>query len=102
MVATRYAELAYQGFWFSELRESLDAFVIKSAQFVTGDVRVRLYRGTCRVVGVRSRYSLYSQGLAEPNVTGDEFSGQDGVQGYMKTLTQSLKLRQNDPHKRAR
>jgi argininosuccinate synthase len=100
IVASRYAELSYQGFWFSELRESLDAFILKATEFVTGDVRVRLHRGTCRVVGVRSRYSLYSQGLAEPNVQGDEFAGQDGVQGYVKTLTQSL--RQSELSKRAR
>lgn len=101
-VAMRYAELAYQGFWFSELRHALDAFVVKAAQFVTGDVRVRLHRGTCRVVGVRSRYSLYSQGLAEPNVQGDEFAGQDGVQGYVQTLSQPLKLRQAEQRPRTR
>ena len=65
--------------------------------FVTGDVRIRLHRGNCRVVGVRSRYSLYSQGLAEPNVEDDEFSGQDGVQGYLTTISKkTAKLRQSE------
>lgn len=60
----RYADLVYDGMWFSPLKEALDAFVESSQRFVTGDVRLRLEPGRCFVVGRRSDYSLYDYGLA--------------------------------------
>ncbi len=63
-VALRYAELVYDGFWFTPLREALDAFVNQTQQPVTGEVRVRLYRGRADAVGVESPYSLYDATLA--------------------------------------
>jgi argininosuccinate synthase len=60
----RYAELVYDGLWFSPLKEALDAFVDASQAFVTGEVRLRLEPGTCRVTGRRSPHSLYDYGLA--------------------------------------
>ncbi len=59
----RYAELIYNGFWFSPEREMLQALIDKSQQFVTGRVRLKLYKGTTRVVGRESPYSLYDQDL---------------------------------------
>lgn len=63
-VALRYAELVYDGFWFAPLREALDAFVNQTQQAVTGEVRVRLYRGRADADGVESPYSLYDPTLA--------------------------------------
>jgi argininosuccinate synthase len=60
----RYAELVYDGLWFSPLKEALDAFVEASQAFVTGEVRLRLEPGSCRVTGRRSPHSLYDYGLA--------------------------------------
>jgi argininosuccinate synthase len=60
----RYAELVYDGLWFSPLREALDAFVDSSQAPVTGEVRLRLEPGRCFVVGRRSPHSLYDYGLA--------------------------------------
>jgi argininosuccinate synthase len=60
----RYAELVYDGLWFSPLREALDAFVDTSQEPVTGEVRLRLEPGRCFVVGRRSPHSLYDYGLA--------------------------------------
>ncbi|MGD9797612.1 MAG: argininosuccinate synthase, partial [Acidimicrobiia bacterium] len=60
----RYAELIYDGLWFSPLKEALDAFVESSQAFVTGEVRLRLEPGSCRVTGRRSPHSLYDYGLA--------------------------------------
>lgn len=60
----RYAELVYDGLWFSPLRNALDAFVESSQQYVSGEVRLRLEKGRCIVVGRRSSYSLYDYGLA--------------------------------------
>jgi argininosuccinate synthase len=60
----RYAELVYDGLWFSPLKEALDAFVDASQEHVTGDVRMALEPGRCWVVGRRAERSLYDYGLA--------------------------------------
>jgi argininosuccinate synthase len=60
----RYAELIYNGFWFSPEREMLQALIDKSQEFVTGRVRLKLYKGSAWVVGRESPYSLYDQDLA--------------------------------------
>jgi argininosuccinate synthase len=59
----RYAELIYNGFWFSPEREMLQAAIDKSQEFVTGTVRVKLYKGSATIVGRSSPYSLYDQDL---------------------------------------
>jgi argininosuccinate synthase len=60
----RYAELVYDGLWYSPLRQALDAFVDSSQRHVNGEVRLRLEPGSCSVVGRRSPDSLYDYGLA--------------------------------------
>ena len=61
----RYADLVYDGLWFSPLKEALDAFVDESQRFVTGDVRLRCeVPGRCLAVGRRSEVGLYDYGLA--------------------------------------
>jgi argininosuccinate synthase len=59
----KYAELIYCGFWFSPEREMLQAAIDKSQEFVTGSVRLKLYKGNVGVVGRESEYSLYDQDL---------------------------------------
>ena len=59
----RYAELVYYGFWFTPEREMLQALIDKSQEFVTGTVRMKLYKGNAVVVGRESPYSLYNQDL---------------------------------------
>ncbi|MDP2662706.1 MAG: argininosuccinate synthase, partial [Dehalococcoidia bacterium] len=59
-----YSDLVYNGLWFSALRRDLDAFVESTQRFVTGQVRIRLFKGSCTVVGRQSPHSLYSHGLA--------------------------------------
>ncbi|MEZ5136399.1 MAG: argininosuccinate synthase [Acidimicrobiales bacterium] len=78
----RYAELVYDGLWFSPLKEALDAFVDSSQRFVTGDVRLRLESGRCFVVGRRSPYSLYDYGLATYDAA-DSFNHADS-EGFVK------------------
>ncbi len=63
-VDQRWAELVYDGLWYSPLRRSLDAFVYDASQHVTGEVRVRLHGGLAQVVGRRSDTSLYDFELA--------------------------------------
>ncbi|HET6794691.1 MAG TPA: argininosuccinate synthase [Acidimicrobiales bacterium] len=60
----RYAELVYDGLWFAPLKEALDAFVVSSQRFVTGEVRLRAEPGRCFVAGRRSPVGLYDYGLA--------------------------------------
>ncbi len=59
----KYAELIYCGFWFAPEREMLQAAIDKSQEFVTGRVRLKLYKGSVGVVGRESKYSLYDQDL---------------------------------------
>ena len=61
LVSVRYAELVYDGMWFSPLREALQAFVDETQKTVTGTVRVKLYKGNMITAGAKSPYSLYSQ-----------------------------------------
>ncbi len=64
VVAERYAELVYYGKWFTPLREALDDFVQQTQEPVTGDVKMKLYKGNCTVAGRRSPYSLYREDFA--------------------------------------
>lgn len=64
LVAKRYAELVYNGQWFTPLRHGLDAFVDAIQEVVTGSVRLRLFKGQVRIAGRRSPYSLYREDLA--------------------------------------
>ncbi len=64
LVAQKYAELVYNGLWFSPLREALDEFIAKLLEPATGSVRVKLFKGTCSVVGRTSPMSLYQEALA--------------------------------------
>jgi len=64
MIAIKFADMVYNGQWYSTLRESLSAFVDKTSELVTGKVRIKLYKGSCTAVGVQSPYTLYSEELA--------------------------------------
>ena len=64
MLAPKYAELVYNGAWFTPLREALDAFVESTQKHVTGTVRLKLYKGNCIIAGRKSPYSLYREELA--------------------------------------
>jgi len=86
----RYAELIYNGFWFSPEREMLQALIDKSQEFVTGAVTLKLYKGNVIVTGRSSPYSLYSQDL----VTFEDDKGaydQKDAQGFIKL--NALRLR---------
>ncbi len=63
-VAGEYADLVYDGRWFTGVREDMDALVDSSLRYTTGDVRVKLFKGSAVVTGRRSPYSLYDFGLA--------------------------------------
>ncbi|HEY3144024.1 MAG TPA: argininosuccinate synthase, partial [Acidimicrobiales bacterium] len=78
----RYAELIYDGLWFSPLKDALDAFVDSSQSHVTGEVRLRLSPGSCEVTGRRSPHSLYDYGLATYDAA-DQFRHEDS-EGFVR------------------
>ncbi len=75
-VAPEYADLIYNGLWFTGHRQDLAAYTESTQRFVTGTVRLKLYKGTCQVVGRKSPYSLYSHSLATYE-KGDRFDPRD-------------------------
>ncbi len=78
----RYAELVYDGLWFSPLKRALDAFIAESQVAVTGDVRLHLSPGSCEVSGRRSPHSLYDYGLATYDAE-DRFRHEDSA-GFVR------------------
>ncbi len=64
LIAVKYGEMVYDGQWFTPLREALDAFVDKTQETVTGDVKLRIYKGNIMNAGIKSPYSLYSEDIA--------------------------------------
>jgi len=63
-VASEYADLVYNGLWFTGLRQDLAAYVESTQRYVTGTIRVKLFKGNCQIVGRKSPYSLYDYSLA--------------------------------------
>ncbi|MFI5052745.1 MAG: argininosuccinate synthase [Acidimicrobiia bacterium] len=94
----RYAELVYDGLWFSPLREALDSFMASSQQHVTGEVRLRLEPGSCTVSGRRAERGLYSHDLATYDAS-DTFRHQD-AEGFIRLWGLSVETwarEQGDP-----
>jgi argininosuccinate synthase len=77
-IATRYAELVYNGQWFAPLREAFDAFVNVLSENTTGTVAIKLYKGNASVIGRKSPYSLYQQNLASFDMTGYDVTDSAG------------------------
>jgi argininosuccinate synthase len=90
-IALDYADLVYNGRWYTPLRESYDAFVQVTQQVVTGEVRVKLYKGNIIVVGRRSPYSLYDEELA--TFGEDSIYNQHDAEGFIRLFGLPLKVR---------
>jgi argininosuccinate synthase len=82
LVAQEYADLIYNGLWFSAFHQDLMAFVASTQRFVSGEVRLRLYRGSITVEGRRSEHSLYRKDLATYD-EGDKFD-HDAAKGFIR------------------
>ncbi|MHB9134257.1 MAG: argininosuccinate synthase [Armatimonadota bacterium] len=89
-IEQRYTELIYNGLWFSPLRFALDAFIDQTQQSVTGEVRMKLHKGTCMAAGRKSTNSLYSFELATYD-TGDKFD-QSLAKGFIDLWGLSAKV----------
>lgn len=87
----RYASLIYNGYWFSPEREVLQTLIDESQKGVTGDVRVKLYKGNCTVTGRRSRHSLYSPEVA--TFGEDMVYDQKDAAGFIRLNALRLKMR---------
>jgi len=91
IVAGKFAELVYSGEWFTPLREALSAFVDSTQEYITGSVKLKLYKGNIISAGTISKYSLYNENLAS-FTTGDLFSHVD-AEGFINLLGLPLKVR---------
>ena len=91
LVAQRYAELVYDGLWYSPLREALDAFVNATQKTVTGTVKVKLYKGNCMPVAIESPYSLYHRGIASFGYS--ELYDHKDAAGFINLFSLPLKVR---------
>ena len=90
IVEQKWAELVYDGLWFSPLKEALDGFCSTTQQLVTGDVRLRFLKGSCVTVGRRSKYSLYDYGLATYD-SADTFN-RDSAEGFIDLFGLSTRV----------
>ncbi len=88
-LAINFAELVYNGQWFSTLRESLSAFVDKTQEMVTGKVRLKLYKGNIIKAGVWSDYSLYSENIA---TFGESDYNQKDAEGFINLYGLPIKV----------
>ncbi len=90
-LSLKYAEIVYDGQWFSPLREALDAFFNETQQTVTGSVRIKLYKGNVKIAGMQSPYSLYQEALA--TFGRDEVYKQSDAEGFINLFGLPLKVR---------
>ena len=90
----RFAELVYMGLWFHDVRRAMQSFFHETQRFVTGEVSLKLYKGSCSVLGRRSPHSLYDSRLA--NQTNLELFDNQWAQGFTSlwTLPSRLAARQ--------
>jgi argininosuccinate synthase len=79
----KYAELIYNGFWFAPEREALQAFVDESQKFVSGTVRLKLYKGNIITCGRKSVYSLYDPDIASMEGVESDYNQNDAA-GFIR------------------
>lgn len=90
LVAAKYAELVYNGLWYSQLREALDAFVDVTQRTVTGTVRLKLYKGNIIAAGRKSPYSLYREDYA--SFGEEDVYNQQDAQGFIQLFGLPVKV----------
>ena len=90
-LALDYAEMVYNGLWFTPLREALDAFFEATSQTTTGEVTLRLYKGNVEPVSRKSPYSLYSLNIASFTM-GAEYDQKD-AQGFINLIGLPIRVR---------
>ncbi len=87
----KFADVVFEGKWFTPLREALQAFVDVTQEYVTGEVKLKLYKGNIIKQGTTSPYSLYNESIAS-FTTGDLYNHHD-AEGFINLFGLSLKVR---------
>ena len=90
-MAPKFAELVYNGLWYTPLREAMSAFVDVTQQYVTGTAKLKLYKGNCIGAGVTSPYSLYMEDIATFGDSGELYSHKDSA-GFINLYGLPLKV----------
>ena len=90
-MGNKFAQIVYEGKWFTPLREAVQAFIEKTQEYVTGEVKLKLYKGNIIKAGTTSPYSLYSESLAS-FTTGDLYDHHD-ADGFITLFGLPLKVR---------
>ena len=90
-IGNKFADVVYEGNWFTPLREALQAFVDSTQEYVTGEVKLKLYKGNIIRQGISSPYSLYNESIAS-FTTGDLYNHHD-AEGFINLFGLSLKVR---------
>ena len=91
LVAQKFGELVYDGLWYTPLREALSAFVDKTQETVTGDVKLKLYKGNMINAGVTSPYTLYSEDFA--SFGEDDVYNQKDSEGFINLFGLPIKVK---------
>ena len=90
-LGSQFAQVVYEGKWFTPLREAIQAFVESTQEYVTGEVKIKLYKGNIIKAGTTSPYSLYNESLAS-FTTGDLYDHHD-ADGFITLFGLPLKVR---------
>lgn len=93
-----YSRLVYNGFWYAPEREMMQAAITESQKFVTGDVKVKLFKGACHIIGRRSEYSIYDENIA--TFEKDTVYNQADAAGFIKLNALRLRMLANSKQKR--
>ncbi|MCT4563316.1 MAG: argininosuccinate synthase [Maledivibacter sp.] len=90
IVAEKYAQLVYDGLWFTELKTALDKFVDSTQKVVTGKVKMKIYKGSHRAVAIKSPYSLYNEAFV--TFGKDDVYNQKDAEGFINLFTLPLTI----------
>lgn len=91
IIGLKYAQLVYDGLWYTPLKDALDAFINSTQETVSGIVRMKLYKGNCYPAGTKSVYSLYNEDFA--TFGEDEVYNQKDAEGFINLYGLPLKVR---------
>lgn len=97
-ISEKYAQLVYDGLWFTPLKEALDQFVDSTQQYVTGKVRLKLYKGGCTAVATASPNSLYSEEFV--TFGADDVYNQKDAEGFIQLFSLPVTIRSLMKHKK--
>ena len=90
-MGNKLAQLVYEGKWFTPLREAIQAFIVSTQKYVTGEIKCKLYKGNIIKAGTSSPYSLYNESIAS-FTTGDLYDHHD-AEGFINLFGLSCKVR---------